>query len=118
MCQDIVCNFGAIEPAKRDAHAALAEEIFTLALEIRELEDGYGFRLPLENISKVSEWIMNERLCCPFFTFTMIVGEALWLHLTGTAEVKAYIHSIIVEPPQNSGKLPDKDEWIAKHTSI
>src|SRR5262245_29249312 len=88
----IACNMGAIDPTERSGHADTAENIFTATLNIKELADGYGFRLPLENqtLYKISEWIANERLCCPFFTFSMVVGnEQLWLHLTGTDEVKS-----------------------------
>jgi hypothetical protein len=116
--QIIACNFGAIAPADRNDHADTAENIFTSTLDIQELEHGYGFRLPLENImlTKISEWIANERLCCPFFTFSMVVADELWLQLTGTDEVKGYIRSIIVDPLVETGKLPDKAAWIAAHT--
>jgi hypothetical protein len=45
---------------------------------------------------KVAEFIANERLCCPFFGFTVEVepqGGALWLHLTGRDGVKSFIQA-------------------------
>jgi hypothetical protein len=112
--QVIACNFGAIDPANRSDHADTAENIFTSTLGIKELPQGYAFRLPLENamLSKISEWIANERLCCPFFTFSMVVADELWLQLTGTDEVKGYIKSMLVDPLAETGKLPDKATWI------
>lgn len=114
----IACNFGAIDPAERSQHGDTAEQLFAASLEIRELANGYGFRLPLEAemLRRAAAWIANERLCCPFFTFTLVVGDALWLHLTGTDAVKAYIRSIIVDPLLQTGALPAKEEWIAAHT--
>lgn len=114
----IACNFGAIDPTDRLDHADTAENIFTATLDIQELGQGYAFRLPLENtmLTKISQWIANERLCCPFFTFSMLVDAELWLQLTGTNEVKDYIKLIIVDPLVETGSLPDKAAWIAAHT--
>ena len=45
---------------------------------------------------KVAEFIANERLCCPFFGFTVEIepeGGALWLHLTGRDGVKPFIQA-------------------------
>ncbi|MEZ4668645.1 MAG: hypothetical protein R3E39_12100 [Anaerolineae bacterium] len=74
--------------------------IFSAAtiLETKELVDGYGFRLPLNSdmIHKVGQWMANERLCCPFFTFKMIVSEELWIELSGTEAVKSLIESDVV----------------------
>src|SRR5260221_13986367 len=90
----IACNPKAIPSEKRDAHEALAQEIFSTAsvLEVKELANGYGFRLPLETafLRKVISFVENERLCCPFFTFTLVIGEAFWLELSGKPAVKAY----------------------------
>lgn len=91
----IACNPKAIASDQRDAHEALAQKIFSSAsiLEVKELASGYGFRLPLESsmLHKVISFVENERLCCPFFTFTLVIGEQFWLELSGTPEVKAYI---------------------------
>ena len=108
MQQNIVCNLSAIDPAQRDKHTDTARSIFNRTLEIRELAAGYGFRLPLETplLYRISEWIANERLCCPFFTFKMVVAGELWLELSGTDEVKRYIQSIIVNPISETGQLP------------
>ena len=96
----IACNPKAIPSEKRDEHEALAQEIFSPAfiLELKELSNGYGFRLPLETafLRKVIAFVENERLCCPFFTFTLVIGEAFWLELSGTQEVKAYMKAELV----------------------
>lgn len=97
----IACNPSAIATADRDAHVNLSKEIFSRATvqDVKELPDGYGFRLPLQTpmILKVAQYITNERLCCSFFTFTLVVNDELWLHLTGTPEVKEVIKTDILK---------------------
>jgi hypothetical protein len=114
----IACNFGAIAPEERLPHATKAEGIFQAVFEIKELADGYAFRLPLEDamLYQAVEWIAKERLCCSFFNFRLLVSESLWLEIAGSEEVKGYIGEILVNPLQETGNLPDKEEWIAAHS--
>jgi hypothetical protein len=68
----------AIPPAERGEHLAAIEEVFGAVREIRE--------------------IPKERLCCPFFGFTLRVEPergALWLSLTGREGVKPFIRAEI-----------------------
>jgi hypothetical protein len=117
----IACNPGAIDAADRDDHSNVAKEIFSPAtiLEIKELPNGYGFRLPLETdmLHKTVQFIANERLCCPFFTFTLIVGEALWLELSGTAEVKELIKTDILSIIE-TGNFPTMDALQAEYDAV
>jgi len=64
--------------------------------EVRELPDGYAFRLPADAklLSRAGEWISLERRCCPFFDFELRWAsgeETPWLRLTGSPEVKAFL---------------------------
>ena len=103
----IACNFGAIDVAQRTAHMASADQIFASVIEIKETINGYAFQLPLNPpmLYKTAEFINNERLCCSFFTFTLVVDQTLWLELSGTNEVKAYIHDNIVTSVRETGML-------------
>jgi hypothetical protein len=116
----IACDLGAIDPAGLDAHVALAQDVFSpsTVLEIKEVAQGYAFRLPLETamLQKTIDFIANERLCCPFFTFTMVVGEALWLELSGSDEVKGYIKANLV-PAVQTGTFPTVEELEAAYTA-
>jgi hypothetical protein len=90
------CNMNAIEPAQREQHLAAALRVFQAVQSIRELPTGYAFRLPNETslLIKSAEFIAYERLCCPFFGFTIEIepeGGALWLHLTGRDGVMPFI---------------------------
>ena len=65
-------------------------------LERKELPDGYSFRFPGTDqvLDELIEFIKTERTCCEFFHFTLSVNsdkQAVWLTLTGTEGVKAFI---------------------------
>jgi hypothetical protein len=94
------CDMSAIPPSERGRHIAAIEEIFGAAQEIRELPDGYSFRLANETslLMKAVDFIAKERLCCPFFGFALRIepeGGALWLSLTGREGVKPFIRAEI-----------------------
>ena len=116
----IACNPRAIDPAQREAHMASAGSLFSAStvLEIKELANGYAFRLPLETpiLYKAVEFIANERLCCPFFTFTLVVGEQFWLELTGAGEVKDYIKLNMVNAVETS-TFPTMEALEAAYTA-
>jgi hypothetical protein len=90
------CDMSAIEPDRRGEHIATIDELFRAVEDIRELPNGYAFKLPNESnvLIKAAEFITLERLCCPFFGFVIKAepeGGALWLSLTGRAGVKPFI---------------------------
>lgn len=90
------CNMNGFDPAERQEHVAAIREVFGAVEEIRELPDGYAFRLPSAAawVRKVADFLTKERLCCPFFGFALELepeGGALWLRLTGREGVKPFI---------------------------
>jgi hypothetical protein len=96
------CVMNAIDPEKRQQHVETSKYLFHLVHEIRELTNGYAFRLENEPdvLVKLAEFISLEKLCCPFFGFTIAVepeGGDLWLRLTGREGVKAFIQAEIGE---------------------
>jgi hypothetical protein len=98
----IACDMSAIEPALRAGHIAAGGEVFHAAEEIRELADGYAFRLPPRSdvLTKTAEFISLERLCCPFLRFSLAVepeGGPIWLRLTGREGVKAFVREEVGE---------------------
>jgi hypothetical protein len=103
----IACNFGAIDPAERSQHMASADHIFASVIDIKETSNGYAFQLPLNlpMLYKTAAFINNERLCCSFFTFSLKVDQEMWLELSGTSEVKIYIHDNIVNSVRETGML-------------
>jgi hypothetical protein len=98
----IACDMSAIEPALRAVHIARGGRVFRAAEEIREMPDGYAFRLPNESdtLLKAAEFVALERLCCPFLGFALEVapeGGPVWLRLTGREGVKAFIREEVGE---------------------
>ena len=106
----IACDMGAIDPGLRARHVAAGAQLFRAAEEIRELPDGYAFRLPpdADALLKAAEFISLERLCCPFFGFALEVepeGGPVWVRLTGREGVKAFIREEV------SGLLGGAINW-------
>ena len=92
------CNMLALNAEERKRHIEVTKRLRAAAKEVRELPDGYGFRFSSDQpaILLISEFIARERLCCPFFTFEMIVEPEdgpLWMRLRGADVVKDFIRS-------------------------
>ncbi len=65
---------------------------------VKELGDGYAFRFKAESqlILEAAEFIVYERLCCPFFDFELAIEQdsnRLWLRLRGQEGIKEFIRS-------------------------
>jgi hypothetical protein len=93
----IACDLTAIPADEREAHETLAKQLFFEAVpERRELADGFAFQFRAEQYQPLVAFIANERLCCPFFRFTLEVTPAhgpIWLRITGDVSVKEFIQS-------------------------
>jgi hypothetical protein len=90
----IACLLPNHEQAKR--REKISNDIFKRAEEIQELRDGFSFRYPGTDkwISKISEFIMFERKCCPFFTFELLFASnngPVYLYIRGSKDVKEII---------------------------
>ncbi len=86
----------ALNAVERKRHMEVTKQLRAATKEGRELSDGYAFRFSSEQstILLVSEFIARERLCCPFFTFEMVVEPEdgpLWMRLRGAEGVKDFI---------------------------
>ncbi len=91
----IACDLTALEPAVRATHMEATTQLLCRdAAEVAELADGYAFRYRADQYEQVTQFIANERRCCPFFTFVLEVTPAqgpLWLRITGKEAVKGFI---------------------------
>lgn len=93
-----VCDMQAIPAHERPQHLATARQLFQSVESIREMPDGYAFKLPAEAevLMRAAEFIRRERLCCPFFGFALDVepeGGSMWLRLSGREGVKEFIRA-------------------------
>jgi hypothetical protein len=91
------CATGALTPAQRKRHfEELGPSLLALRKSVHELADGYEFEFPSDpnTFQRVTEWAIQERLCCPFFDIDVHLereGGPLWLGLTGREGTKDFI---------------------------
>lgn len=92
----IACDLSVFQPSQREEHESTVHQIFAAVTEVRQLPNGYAFRLPAESamLGNLADFIASERLCCPFFGFGVELepqSAALWLRLTGGEGVKEFL---------------------------
>jgi hypothetical protein len=80
------------------AHMAEGRRLLVLSLERGELPDGWALRLPNDDETLLSSarWIVDERRCCPFFTFGLRSepgAEGLWIQITGPDGAKDVLNA-------------------------
>ena len=97
----LACDLSALDDDARAEHKRISEVVLGSVREIREQPDGYAFRLPTETetIRKAATFIARERLCCPFFDFTLEVERdhgPVWLSVSGREGVKQYIEDSVL----------------------
>jgi hypothetical protein len=90
------CNVAALNDQQRRRYTDLIKKLYIGKKEVRELEDGYALRFAAESstVQELAEFIMYERLCCPFFDFELAVEREagpVWLRLRGREGVKDFI---------------------------
>jgi hypothetical protein len=90
----LACEADAIPVEQRAAHAALISRLFGRAHEKQELSDGYAYRFDAAELANIARFIENERRCCPFLTFALLVApgaDVVWLRMTGPAGTQAFL---------------------------
>src|ERR671931_2439579 len=91
------CNALALSPEARKRHfEEVGPALLKLKKSTRELPDGYEFEFPADKATYhlLTEWIIDERLCCPFLEIDLRLsreGGPLWLSLTGRPGTKEFI---------------------------
>ena len=84
--------------AERQHHKELGDKLNAARVEVRELADGYAFRLASGAISllELADWADAERRCCPFFAIAIETERGngpTWLRITGRVGVKQFIRA-------------------------
>ncbi len=92
------CNIKALTPAERARHKQLSEKLMAAKKEIVETEKRYEFQFSPGDVSvaELTEWVVAESKCCPFFDFHIDLereGKLLCLRLTGEEGIKAFIRA-------------------------
>ena len=86
----------ALSATQTERYKEIIEKLNGSRQAIKELQDGYAFRFKAESqlIQDAAEFIVYERLCCPFFDFELVVeqdSDRLWLRLRGQNRIKEFI---------------------------
>ena len=94
----LVCNMNVFSPAQRESHIHSTTQLVHAIQHVKEVEHGYEFTFPkqMELIVGLAEFIVNERLCCPFLNFTLHVpanSEMLSLALTGPLGTREFLQA-------------------------
>lgn len=89
----LACRLLGAEFANRKTK--LGDDLFSHVAETIEEENAFAFRFPASDamVSKVFEFIREERQCCPFFAFDVHLapeGGPLWLRIGGSPEAKRF----------------------------
>lgn len=93
------CDRAALTPEARKRHFdELGPRLRSLHKNTRELPTGYEFEFPSDAMTYqlVSEWVVGEHLCCPFFDIDVRWERehgALSLRLTGREGTKQFIRA-------------------------
>jgi hypothetical protein len=92
------CNLAALSAEQRRQHSRVTEQLKSEVLAGKELPDGYAFQFAphTDTLRLLVDFVANERLCCPFFTFTIRVepeSGPIWLQLTGEEGIQAFIRA-------------------------
>ncbi len=94
----LICNLGVSTPAQREAHLQTTTQLMQAKQDVQKVTNGYEFSFPNESelIAKTADFISNERLCCPFLTFTLNVtsnSESFSLALTGPVGTQEFLRA-------------------------
>ena len=93
------CDRMTLTPEVRKRHFdELEPKLIGLRKSVREVADGYEFEFPADEktYQLLTEWAIQERLCCPFFDLNVRLdreGGPLWLRVTGREGTKNFIRA-------------------------
>jgi hypothetical protein len=92
----LVCDLTALNAEERERHQVVLEQLQKLVQEVKDLPQGYTFRLVADTATLlfIAEFMMLESCCCPFLDLRLDIeteqGPA-WLTLTGPEGVKEFL---------------------------
>jgi hypothetical protein len=97
MSTPVACNLGVFNPNERARYDQLRATLLAAA-HVERANGGYAVRLPGDDTTfrAVAEWVLLERRCCPFISFSISVGDAgqpCRVALTGDAAVEEVLRT-------------------------
>jgi len=87
-------------PVERENHIQNTIQLFRSVQNVQEIENGYEFIFPNPGgsaaLTRMAEFIHNERLCCPFLKFTLTIDtepQPISLILTGPEGTQEFLRA-------------------------
>ena len=95
---DLVCQLTGPELIKRKN--ALQQEVFHKVRKISEQKEGFTFYFDDEDefLLKLTDYMLAEKKCCPFFSFKLSIGAnnaGIALTVTGPPEAKELLKEMV-----------------------
>jgi len=91
----LACDMNVFTPAERESHVQNTLQLYQTVQAIHEAQNGYKFIFPNgTELTKVANFISNERLCCPFLEFTLRIEpneKPISLTLTGPEGTQEFL---------------------------
>lgn len=94
---ELVCLLSTKEQAERKS--GLQADVFSQMKDVEELENGYKVTFPYDEafIIRLTDYVVAENNCCPFFSFQLNLHgkEDIALSITGPAEAKEILGELL-----------------------
>lgn len=97
----VACNLTAFDDEQRERYHALRTEMKAALIRSEAVPEGYRFHYPgtAAWTLNLAEFITLERVCCPFFTFTLEAtpdATEQRLTITGNEQAEAVLAAELV----------------------
>lgn len=96
----IICNMNVFTPLERENHIRTTIQLFQSVQNIHEIKNGYEFIFSNPGgsaiLTRMAEFISNERLCCPFLKFMVTIEtdpQPISLVLTGPEGTQEFLRA-------------------------
>ena len=104
----IACQMNALSVTERLRRAELLAELRKVTRAVQELADGFAFEFVAgaETWKSAAEFVMLERRCCPFLSFSLGAESEdgpMWVRITGRDGVKDFVARVIRDAPGGAG---------------
>ncbi len=101
----IICTLTDAEFRERER--SVLSKLMPAVLDTQEIENGFRYRFSPDDaiLTKLNEFIILERKCCPFLDFHLTVERGnggVWLELSGAEGAQEFIAATLINPIENA----------------
>ena len=98
--QPVSSDLSVLSETQRRRHSELTSFMLNEHSNVEELEDGYRIEFPnsAHAFSMISEWVVLERLCCPFLSISLETGQdsnPILVTIIGPSGTKQLLKAVI-----------------------